>query len=166
VIVTVCTGFNSTRGWKFSLRWCSMWRWSGFAMQGDFEFIGSKRMGCVPECTLSTWLTWCFLRLKHRRISVWSRLTDLNCFRIETDFKSEVQIRAWVQLSRRLLKNTLDIKIKSYSNTALRFNCKACSNTNVSANLKLGLHALVQWKLFHANGQQHHSLVSDVRQMC
>jgi len=31
-----------------------MWRLSGFAMQGDFELIGSKRMGNVPECTLST----------------------------------------------------------------------------------------------------------------
>jgi len=46
VIFTACTGFNITKGWKFSLRWCCMWSWSWFAMQSDFGFDGWKE--CWP----------------------------------------------------------------------------------------------------------------------
>jgi len=44
---------------------------------------------------------------EHRKISFWSRPAVVNWVRIETGFKSQAQIRALVQISSRLLENTI-----------------------------------------------------------
>jgi len=79
---------------------------------------------------------------------------------IETDFKSQSQIRAWFQISSRLLENTIITEIKPDANPDLGFNFETCSR--VSA--KLWLLALNLWKLFHANGNRtQHRSVSEWR---
>jgi len=51
-------------------------------------------------------------------------------------------MRARVQMSSRLLKNALHIKLNSDSNTVLQFNLKLVVAPDVSANAKLLLLAL------------------------
>jgi len=105
-----------------------------YNMQGNFGFGGWLVERAWNVFQNATWAHACLdifsaSYKENLRISFWSRPTVLNCVRIETGFKSQAQIRAWVQISSRLLKNTLNIKSNFHSNTVLRFNCTACSNT-------------------------------------